>query len=154
MNQPCLLIYLCLVNFCVSPVPQSIAKMFFTPTDVTKSGFPHNSPTIPSHEFQFPNDIEARNFINCARNAHQNQTLKLLHDWNVKFPEVSLTIWQNFIFPWQIIKFNDNSSHTDHTDSSHLFSFLFIGWQFNSPPTHLLTLQRHFLPPLWHAWKL
>ena len=54
----------------------------------------------------FP-DIEAENFINEARKEHQDQTPKLLHDWNVKLPDLSLTFWQNFIFPWQIIKFPD-----------------------------------------------
>ena len=32
-----------------------------------------------------------------------------LHDWNVKFPDNSLTFWQNFIFPWHNMKFPDNS---------------------------------------------
>ena len=30
-------------------------------------------------------------------------------DWNVKFPDNSLTFWQNFIFPWHNMKFPDNS---------------------------------------------
>ena len=32
-----------------------------------------------------------------------------LHDWNVKFPDNSLTFWQNFSFPWHNMKFTDNS---------------------------------------------
>ena len=32
-----------------------------------------------------------------------------LQDWNVKFPDNSLTFWQNFIFPCHNFKFPDNS---------------------------------------------
>ena len=32
-----------------------------------------------------------------------------LQDSNVKFPDKSLTFWQNFIFPWYNMEFPDNS---------------------------------------------
>ena len=59
---------------------------------------------FPDMNFNFPDDIGAKYFINCARKVHQDQTSKLLHDWNVKFPDIltkfhfSLT---DHKIPWQ-----------------------------------------------------
>ena len=53
---------------------------------------------FPDLNFNLPDDIRAENFINCARKVHKDQTSKLLHDWNVKFPDISQKFWQHFIY--------------------------------------------------------
>ena len=61
-----------------------------------------NSLTFPWHKFKFTWRYWHQKLSMKYTPSHQDQTSKLLHDWNVKFPDNSLIFWQYFMFPWQI----------------------------------------------------
>ena len=68
-----------------------------------------NSLTFPWHKFKFPWQYWSQKFYNFSKEDTLGPKIPASSGWNVKFPDISLTFLQNFIFPWHITEFPDNS---------------------------------------------
>ena len=75
--------------------------------DQNSMTFPWLFPDVNSnfHEWQY----QSQKFYEFSRKNISGPDILASSGWNVKFPDISLTFLQNFIFPWHITEFPDNS---------------------------------------------
>ena len=66
-----------------------------------------NSLTFPWHKFKFPWQYWAQKYYEFSKKDVSGPNISASSCWNVKFPNVSLTFLQNYIFPWHITEFPD-----------------------------------------------
>ena len=52
---------------------------------------------------------QSREFYELSKKNISGPNILASSGWNVKFPDISLTFLQSFIFPWHITEFPDNS---------------------------------------------
>ena len=71
--------------------------------------FPDISLTFPWHKFKFPWQNQSWKFYEFSKKNTSGPNILASSGWNAKFPDISLTFLQNYIFPWHIIEFPDNS---------------------------------------------
>ena len=80
-----------------------------TPFRVLTFRIDQNSLTFPWLKFTFPWQYRSRKFYEFSKKNTSGPNIPASSGWNAKFPDISLTFLQNYIFPWHISEFPDNS---------------------------------------------